>query len=76
MVAIADSPFQIEFPNGIEKPAHLFTTQLATRLLVVAMTTASMVAHTVDNALGRLTIASAELSCYKRNDNYFNNMQY
>ena len=55
--AIADSLFQIELPNGTEKPAH-FATQLA-RLLVVAMTTivASMAAHTVDNVPGRLTIA-------------------
>ena len=35
--AIADSLFQIELPNGTEKPAH-FATQLA-RLLVVAMKT-------------------------------------
>ena len=55
---IADSLFQIELPNGTEKPAH-FATQLA-RLLVVAMTTivASMAAPTVDNAPGRLTIVA------------------
>ena len=35
--AIADSLFQIELPNGTEKPAH-FAMQLA-RLLVVAMKT-------------------------------------
>ena len=60
-MAIADSFFQIELPNGTEKPAH-FAMQL-----VVAMTTivASMAAHTVDNVPGRLTIALVELSCYK-----------
>jgi hypothetical protein len=65
-MAIADSLFQIELPNGTEKPAH-FATQLA-RQLVVAMTTivASMAVHTVDNVPGRLTmIALAESSCYK-----------
>ena len=64
-MAIADSLFQIELPNGTEKPAH-FATQLA-RLLVVAMTTivASMAASTVDNVPGRLTIVLAESSCYK-----------
>ena len=63
LLAIADSLFQIELPNGTEKPAH-FATQLA-RLLVVAMTTivASMAAHTVINVPGRLTIALAELLC-------------
>ena len=64
-MAIADSLFQIELPNGTEKPAH-FVTQLA-RLLVVAMTTivASMAVHTVDNVPGRLMIALADSSCYK-----------
>ena len=63
--AIADSLFQIELPNGTEKPAH-FATQLA-RLLVVAMTTivASMAVHTVDNMPGSLMIALAESSRYK-----------
>ena len=63
--AIADSLFQIELPNGTEKPAH-FTMQLA-RLLVVAMTTivASMAVHTVDNVPTRLMIALVESSCYK-----------
>ena len=62
---IADSLFQIELPNGTEKPAH-FATQLA-RQLVVAMTTivASMAVRTVDNVPGRLMIALAESSCYK-----------
>ena len=58
---IADSLFQIELPNGTEKPAH-FATQLA-RLLVVAMTTivASMAAHNVDNVPVRLMIALVQL---------------
>jgi len=62
---IADSLFQIELPNGTEKPAH-FATHLA-RLLIVAMTTivASMAAHNVDNVPVRLMIALAESSCYK-----------
>ena len=55
--AIADSLFQIELPNGTEKPDH-FATQLARLLILVAMTTivASMAEHTVDNVPGRLTI--------------------
>ena len=63
--AIADSLFQIELPNGTEKPAH-FAMQLA-RLLVVAMTTivASMAVHTIDNVPTRLMIALVESSCYK-----------
>jgi len=58
---IADSLFQIELPNGTEKPAH-FATQLA-RLLVVAMTTvvASMAAHNVDNVPVRLMIALVDV---------------
>ena len=60
-MAIADSLFQIELPNGTEKPAH-FATQLARLLVVVAMTTivTSMAVQTVDNVPGRLTIALAE----------------
>ena len=64
--AIADSLFQIELPNGTEKPAH-FAMQRARQQLVVATTTivASIATHTIDNVPGRLTIALAELSCYK-----------